>query len=89
MSLTKEVKRELVEKFGSNPSDTGRTEVQIAILTKRIQRLTEHFKKNKKDFGSIRGLYKLVGRRKRLLEYLKRKDIKRYENIVNELNLRK
>ncbi|MBO8152367.1 MAG: 30S ribosomal protein S15 [Candidatus Neomarinimicrobiota bacterium] len=89
MAVSKEMKKQLVEKFGANPKDTGRTEVQIAILTERIKQLTEHFKKHKKDFGSIRGLYKLVGRRRRLLEYLKRRDYSRYEAIIKELNLRK
>ena len=81
-------KPEIVDEFKTHPNDTGSPEVQIALLTRRIQFLTEHFKSYKKDFHSRRGLLKLVGRRRRLLEYLKRKDITRYRQLVERLGLR-
>jgi len=81
-------KPEIVDEFRTHPNDTGSPEVQIALLTRRIQYLTEHFKTYKKDFHSRRGLLKLVGRRRRLLEYLKRKDITRYRQLVERLGLR-
>ena len=86
MALT--AKADIVAKHGSSENDTGSPEVQIALLTRRIQFLTEHFKSFKKDFHSRRGLLKLVGRRRRLLEYLKRKDITRYRQLVERLGLR-
>lgn len=89
MSVTKEQKLELINKYGEGAQDTGKPEVQIAILTAEIADLTEHFKSNKKDHHSKRGLYKKVGKRRGLLDYLKRKDIQRYRNIVSELGLRK
>ena len=85
----KSQKKELIEKFKEHSQDTGSTSVQVALLTERINYLTEHLKKHKKDFHSRRGLLMLVGRRRRLLQYLKKKDPKRYEEIAKELNLRK
>ncbi len=81
-------KPEIIDEFRTHPNDTGSPEVQIALLTRRIQFLTEHFKSFKKDFHSRRGLLKLVGRRRRLLEYLKGKDITRYRQLVERLGLR-
>lgn len=89
MTLTLEKKRELVERFGSDASDTGRTEVQIALLTERINQLTEHLRLHGKDHHSRRGLLMLVGRRRRLLGYLQRADLERYRSLVRELGLRK
>lgn len=82
-------KQEIIEKFGRTPGDTGSPEVQIALLTARIQHLTEHLKMHKKDHHSRRGLLKMVGQRRGLLNYLKEKDIMRYRAIVSELGLRK
>jgi small subunit ribosomal protein S15 len=87
--LTKEHINELVQKFGDNPKDTGKTEVQIAILTADIVALTEHLKANKKDHHTKRGLFQKVGKRKKLLKYLQSKDINRYRDILDKLNLRK
>jgi small subunit ribosomal protein S15 len=81
-------KPEIIDEFRTHPNDTGSPEVQIALLTRRIQYLTEHFKSFKKDYHSRRGLLKLVGRRRRLLEYLKGKDITRYRQLVERLGLR-
>lgn len=89
MSLSPDRKAEIISKFASNPGDTGRPEVQVALLTERINYLTEHFRAHKKDFHSRRGLLKLVGQRRRLLNYLKRKDIDRYRQLIAELNIRK
>ncbi|HCX63626.1 MAG TPA: 30S ribosomal protein S15 [Eubacteriaceae bacterium] len=89
MGLEKEAKSEIIEKFKKSEKDTGSAEVQIAILTKRINDLTQHFKVHKKDHHSRRGLLKLVGKRRGLLNYLKDKDIERYRAIVEELKLRK
>lgn len=89
MSLTKEAKQSIIEEYGANAKDTGSTEVQIALLTARIKDLTEHFKVNKKDHNSRRGLLKLVGQRRRLLKYLKREDLEKYREILKKLNLRK
>jgi len=83
-----EKKHEIIEKFKTHDTDTGSSEVQIALLSERITYLTEHFKVYKKDFHSRRGLLKLVGRRRRLLEYLKAKDITRYRHLVERLGLR-
>ncbi|RMD50905.1 MAG: 30S ribosomal protein S15 [Ignavibacteria bacterium] len=88
-SITKEEKQEIIKKFGDHENDSGKAEVQIAILTKRIKRLTEHFGEHKKDHASRRGLMQLVGKRRRLLNYLERKDINRYRAVLKELNLRK
>ncbi|MGD9253210.1 MAG: 30S ribosomal protein S15 [Holophagae bacterium] len=78
----------IIDEFRTHPTDTGSPEVQIALLTRRIQYLTEHFKVYKKDYHSRRGLLRLVGRRRRLLEYLKNKDITRYRQLVQQLGLR-
>ena len=88
MGLPKEKKEEIIQGFARHEGDTGSPEVQIALLTRRIQYLTEHFKVYKKDFHSRRGLLRLVGRRRRLLEYLKAKDITRYRQLVEKLGLR-
>lgn len=89
MYLTSEKKKEFAEKYGKNASDTGAPEVQVALLTYRINHLTEHLKTHKKDFSSRLGLLRLVGQRKRLLDYLKRKDLARYRSLIEELGLRK
>lgn len=89
MALTKDRKQELVGKFGKDGKDTGSTEVQVALLTERINHLTEHFKIHKKDFGGRRGLLKLVGQRRNLLTYLRNKDIEKYRALIKELGLRK
>ncbi len=89
MSITKEKKRSLIEKFKEHPQDTGSAAVQVAILTERINTLTEHFKKHSKDFHSRRGLLMLVGRRRRLLNYIKKHDPQKYQKIIKELSLRK
>ena len=88
MPLKKEEKESIVSKFGENNTDTGSSSVQIALLTSRIRQLTEHVKNNKKDNHSRRGLVMLVGQRKRLMKYLRRKDLEKYEKVVNELKLR-
>ncbi|SDO40332.1 30S ribosomal protein S15 [Desulforhopalus singaporensis] len=82
-------KNEIIEKFKTHETDTGSSEVQIALLTDRIQYLTEHFKVHKKDHHSRQGLLKLVGQRRSLLDYLKKKDINKYRQILQELGLRK
>ncbi|MBA3402982.1 MAG: 30S ribosomal protein S15 [Actinobacteria bacterium] len=89
MSLTKEVKLEVIEKHGSGPTDTGSPHVQIAMLTRRINDLTEHLRAHPKDHYSRRGLLKLVGRRRRFLDYLQRKDIEGYRALIKELGLRR
>ena len=89
MPLTKERTAELVEKYGDNPNDTGKPEVQIAILTERIKSLAPHFDENKNDKHSLRGLMKMVGKRRHLLDYLADKDIERYRAIIKELGIRK
>ncbi len=89
MPLTKEEKEKVIKKFGKDEKDTGSTEVQIALLTKRIVELTEHFKENKKDHNSRRGLMKLVGQRRRLLKYLQSEDQERYKKVLKSLKLRK
>ena len=88
MPLKKEEKGSIVSKFGENNTDTGSSSVQIALLTSRIRQLTEHVKNNKKDNHSRRGLVMLVGQRKRLMKYLRRKDLEKYEKVVNELKIR-
>jgi len=87
--LTPEAKKEIIERFKLHDKDTGSPEVQIALLSSRIKYLTEHFKVHKKDHHSRRGLLKLVGQRRRLLNYLKKKDIQRYKNVIRELGIRK
>jgi small subunit ribosomal protein S15 len=89
MALETAKKQEIIDKFRTHPSDTGSPEVQVALLTERINGLTEHFKEHKKDHHSRRGLLMLVSQRKRLLEYLKRKDVSRYRNLIKALGLRK
>lgn len=89
MPLTSEQKRTIVEKFGKDVSDTGATEVQVALLTQRIVELTEHFKIHKKDNHSRLGLLKLVGQRRRLLDYLANKDIEKYRGLIKDLGLRR
>ena len=88
MSINLKNKQEIVEKFGANAKDTGSAEVQIAMLTKKIAELTEHMKSNKKDFATKRGLLMMVGKRKRLLSYLKSKDLEGYRSLVKKLNIR-
>ncbi|MBA4393103.1 MAG: 30S ribosomal protein S15 [Desulfobacca sp.] len=89
MGLYAEQKKEILGKFGVHPTDTGSPEIQIALLSERIKYLTEHFKTHKKDHHSRRGLLKLVGQRKRMLSYLKRKDAERYRTLIQELGIRK
>ena len=89
MSITAERKIELVGEFKQSENDTGSPEVQVAILTSRIVTLTEHFKEHKKDNHSRRGLLKMVSRRRRLLDYLKRKDQARYDTLIGRLGLRR
>ena len=89
MTLQAEQKQEIVAKFKQHPNDTGSPEVQIALLSARITYLTEHFKSHKKDHHSRRGLLKLVGQRRRLLNYLKAKNVDRYRQVIQELGIRK
>jgi len=89
MSLTKEEKAAVVAEFGKDANDTGSTEVQIALLTKRIEDLKSHFDSHKKDHASRRGLLKMVGQRRRLLRYLKRTDLEGYRALIAKLGLRK
>ncbi len=89
MSITQERKTALIGEYGSKEGDTGSPEVQIAVLSERIANLTEHLKTHKKDFHSRRGLLMMVGRRRRLLDYVKRKDQGRYKQIVQRLGLRR
>jgi len=89
MSLTKEVKEEIVRTHGTNQTDTGSTKVQVALLTRRINDLTEHLRTHPKDHYSRRGLLKLVGRRRRFLNYLQRHDLEGYRALIKELGLRR
>jgi small subunit ribosomal protein S15 len=89
MYLTTESKRSIFKKYGKSETDTGSPESQIALFTHRIEHLTNHLKKNDKDFSTQRALLKLVGKRRRLLDYLKNIDIERYREIIKVLNLRK
>jgi len=89
MYLTKEVKAEIFAKHGQSETNTGSSEGQIALFTFRINHLTGHLKKNRHDFNTERSLVKLVGKRRSLLDYLKKKDINRYREIIKELNIRK
>jgi small subunit ribosomal protein S15 len=89
MTITKERKNELVEEFKQNDNDTGSPEVQIAILTTRINNLTEHMRRNKKDYATRRGLLGMVSRRRRLLDYLREVNPDRYLDIIGRLNIRK
>jgi small subunit ribosomal protein S15 len=89
MTLTAEDKREIVGRFGRDEADTGATEVQIALLTRRINDLTEHLRAHKHDHHSRRGLLMLVGRRRRFLNYLQKKDLEGYRSLIRELGLRR
>lgn len=89
MPLSKEQKQEIMKKYGKSPADSGSPEVQIALLTKRIEDLSEHFDKNVKDHHSRHGLLRMVGRRRKLLEYLQAKSIDRYRKVIQDLDLRK
>lgn len=89
MYLTKEVKEQIFAKHGKSVTDTGSAEGQIALFTHRISHLTEHLKKNRHDFNTERSLVLLVGKRRSLLDYLKKKEINRYREIIKELNIRK
>ena len=89
MALTKDRKTELIGNYKTHEADTGSPEVQVAILSERINYLTEHFKSHAKDHHSRRGLLKLVGRRRRLLDYLKKTDLERYRSIIDKLGIRK
>ena len=89
MTLTQEKKAELTKQFGANEKDTGNTRVQIALLSARIAELTEHLRDHKKDHHSRRGLLMLVGRRRRLLNYMQKKDLEGYRELIRELGLRR
>lgn len=89
MSLSKERVEELTAKYGQNAQDTGNTKVQIALMTERIRELTEHFKVHKKDHHSRRGLLKLVGKRRRLLDYLVKNDLEAYRVLIKDLGIRR
>ena len=89
MTITPERKQELMKEYGANANDTGSPEVQVAVLSERINNLTEHFKSHVKDNHSRRGLIKLVSTRRRLLDYIKAKDTKRYETLIGRLGLRR
>jgi len=89
VTLTVDRKREIVERFGKSSEDTGTTEVQIALLTERINGLTEHLREHSKDHHSRRGLLMLVGQRRRLLNYLRRRNLDRYRTLIGELGLRR
>ena len=89
MSLTKEKKSELIGKYGRGDGDTGSAEVQVALMTERINELTDHLRTHAKDHHSRRGLLMLVGKRRRLLDYLKGKDAHRYSDLIKRLNIRK
>lgn len=89
MTLTKDRKAELIGKYGRSEADTGSTEVQVALLTERVNELTEHLRLHRKDHHSRRGLLMLVGQRRRLLTYLERSDLERYRELVSELGLRR
>ena len=89
MSITKDEKLELVKNYGSNDRDTARSEVQVALLTKRIANLTEHLKEHKHDHHTRRGLVMMVGKRRRLLNYLEKTQLNRYRDVIKALNLRR
>jgi small subunit ribosomal protein S15 len=88
MALEKDQKSELIQEFQTHPGDTGSPEVQIAILTHRINQLTEHLRVHRKDHHSRRGLYKMIGQRRGLLNYLREKDVERYRVVIDRLGLR-
>ena len=87
--IAKDKKQAIIAEYGRTPGDTGSPEVQIAILTARIQELTEHLKENQKDHHSRRGMYMMIGQRRGLLDYLKKKDIGRYRTLIEKLGIRK
>ena len=89
MYLTKEIKADIFKKHGGSESNTGSTEAQVALFTYRINHLTGHLKNNQKDYNTERSLVKLVGKRRSLLDYLKKKDIEKYRELIKELNIRK
>ena len=89
MGLSKEKSAEIIKQYGKSPEDTGCTEVQIALLTERIKDLTEHFRTHKKDHHSRRGLLKMVGQRRRLLDYLIKTDLETYRSLIKELGIRR
>ena len=89
MAITQERKQELISQFGQGPTDTGKTEVQVALLTERINDLNDHLREHRKDHHSRRGLLMLVGRRRRLLNYLRDSDLERYRALLRELGLRR
>ncbi len=89
MPLTKEAKQDIIDRFGASSQDTGSAKVQIALLSKRIEELTEHLRTHKKDHHSRRGLLRLVGQRRRLLNYLQRNDLEGYRGLIKELGLRR
>ena len=89
MAITKEQRAETVEKFGESANNSGATAVQIALMTDRINDLTDHFKTNPKDFHSRRGLLQIVGRRRRLLDYLKKSNVESYRTLIKELGIRR
>lgn len=89
MVFDKASKTEVIEKYKRGEKDTGSAEVQIALLTNRINHLADHLKEHKKDFHSRQGLFKMIGKRRRLLEYLKRQDVERYRTVIGALELRK
>lgn len=89
MYLTVEQKQEIFKKYGKSENDSGATESQIALFTTRINHLNEHLKKNRKDFGTQRALLAMVGKRRSLLDYLKKKDIEKYRSLIKELKIRK
>ena len=88
MSINLKNKQEIIEKFGANSKDSGSARVQIAMMTQKISELTEHLKSNKKDFATKRGLLMMVGKRKRLLSYLKDRNLDGYRNLIKELGIR-
>jgi small subunit ribosomal protein S15 len=89
MPIAKERKQEIIKEFGKGENDTGSTEVQVALLTENINHLTEHFKTHKKDFAGRRGLLRMVGQRRNMLDYLRTLDIERYRAVIKALGLRK
>ena len=89
MAITKEMKQAVVQEYGKDEKDSGRTEVQIALLSQRITELTEHFRTHKKDHNSRRGLLMLVGQRRRLLDYLKKNNLESYRELIQKLGIRK
>ena len=89
MTISKDKTKELIKEFGENTNDSGSTEAQIAILTERIRNITEHLKNNKKDHSGRRGLVILVSKRRRLLSYLRKVNLEKYQNILTKLNIRK